>query len=57
MHILRAHPDYVKRVHARDHPVYVWTVDEPEDLELVLELGVDAVITNAVGPALAALGR
>ena len=55
VHILRAHPEYVKRVHARDHPVYVWTVDEPEDLELVLELGVDAVITNRPTEVLARL--
>jgi len=46
VHILRAHPGYVRRVHAAGHPVYVWTVDEPADIELVLGLGVDAVITN-----------
>ena len=34
--ILRAHPGYVRRVHARGHQVYVWTVDEPEDIDLVL---------------------
>jgi glycerophosphoryl diester phosphodiesterase len=55
VHILRAHPAYVKRVHAQGHPVYVWTVDEPEDLELVLELGVDAVITNRPTDVLARL--
>jgi glycerophosphoryl diester phosphodiesterase len=26
--------------------VYVWTVDEPADVELVLRLGIDAIITN-----------
>jgi glycerophosphoryl diester phosphodiesterase len=36
----------VRRVQARGRQVYVWTVDEPEDIDLVLSLGVDAVITN-----------
>ena len=44
--ILRAHPRYVQRVQAEGHPLYVWTVDEPWDMDLVLGLGVDAVITN-----------
>jgi glycerophosphoryl diester phosphodiesterase len=43
---LKANPGYVRRVHARGRQVFVWTVDEPEDIELVLALGVDAVITN-----------
>ena len=54
--ILRAHPEYVRRVHARGHPVYVWTVDEPADIELVLGLGVDVVITNRPTDVLARLG-
>ena len=54
--ILRAHPGYVRRVHARGHPVYVWTVDEPADIDLVLGLGVDAVITNRPTGVLARLG-
>jgi glycerophosphoryl diester phosphodiesterase len=44
--VLRADPAYVARVHARGRRVYVWTVDEPADIDLVLALGVDAVITN-----------
>jgi glycerophosphoryl diester phosphodiesterase len=55
VHILRAHPGYVRRVHARGHQVYVWTVDEPADIELVLGLGVDAVITNRPTDVLARL--
>ena len=44
--ILRRWPQTVERQHARGHEVYVWTVDEPEDVRLCLELGVDAIITN-----------
>jgi glycerophosphoryl diester phosphodiesterase len=36
----------VARAHARGVPVVAWTVDEPHDLERVLEAGVDAVVTN-----------
>lgn len=43
---LRADPGYVARVHAQGGEVHVWTVDDPEDVALVLELGVDAVITD-----------
>ncbi|TSB12937.1 glycerophosphodiester phosphodiesterase [Streptomyces benahoarensis] len=44
--ILRAHPEYVDRAHRAGHPVHVWTVNEPEDVALCRDLGVDAVITN-----------
>lgn len=57
IHLLRANPGYVRRVHAAGHQVYVWTVDEPPDVELVLSLGVDAVITNRPADVLARLGR
>jgi glycerophosphoryl diester phosphodiesterase len=46
IHILQAHPHYAERVHARGHWVYVWTVNEPEDVELAINLGVDAIITD-----------
>jgi glycerophosphoryl diester phosphodiesterase len=44
--ILRAHPEYVERAHRAGNEVHVWTADEPEDVELCVRLGVDAVITN-----------
>jgi glycerophosphoryl diester phosphodiesterase len=46
LHVLRADPDYVARAHARGHLVYVWTVDQPADVQFVLELGVDTIITD-----------
>ncbi|SOD71060.1 glycerophosphoryl diester phosphodiesterase [Jatrophihabitans sp. GAS493] len=46
LHILRSNPGYVDRAHARGSFVYVWTVDEPDDIDYVLHLGVDAVISN-----------
>jgi glycerophosphoryl diester phosphodiesterase len=44
--LLRIFPAFVERAHARGHPVYVWTVDEPADVEFVLDLGVDTIITD-----------
>ena len=44
--ILRTRPESVARWHRAGCEVHVWTVDEPEDFELCLSLGVDAVITN-----------
>jgi glycerophosphoryl diester phosphodiesterase len=44
--IVRRYPRTVDKQHRRGHEVYVWTVDEPEDIDLCLELGVDAIISN-----------
>jgi glycerophosphoryl diester phosphodiesterase len=46
LHVLRADPEFVGRAHARGHQVYVWTVDEPDDVDFVLDLGVDTIITD-----------
>jgi glycerophosphoryl diester phosphodiesterase len=46
LHLLKDDPDFVERAHARGHLVYVWTVDEPRDVEFVLDLGVDTIITD-----------
>jgi glycerophosphoryl diester phosphodiesterase len=56
LHVVRADPGYVERAHARGHRVFVWTVDEPDDVRFVLDLGVDTVITNRPAEVLAALG-
>ena len=55
--IVKAHPAYVARAHAAGARVHVWTVDEPEDIELVLSLGVDAVSSNQPARVLRQLGR
>ncbi|MCU1673567.1 MAG: Glycerophosphodiester phosphodiesterase [Frankiales bacterium] len=57
LEVLKAHPRYVERVHAAGHRVHVWTVDEPADIELVLQLGVDGVISNQPRRVLARLAR
>jgi glycerophosphoryl diester phosphodiesterase len=41
----RAHKA-VRSFHRRGHEVYAWTVDEDEDVDRCLDLGVDVIITN-----------
>ena len=55
--IVRAYPGYVEKAHRRGKAVHVWTVDRLADVELCLDLGVDAIITNRPAMVLAELGR
>ncbi|MFF9568425.1 glycerophosphodiester phosphodiesterase [Streptomyces sp. NPDC014685] len=57
MRIVRSHPGYIERLHRAGHRVHVWTVNEPEDVELCLDLGVEAIITNRPKQVLSQLGR
>jgi len=50
--IIRAHPEYVEKVHASGRQVHVWTVNDPVDIALCAHLGVDAVITDRPREAL-----
>ncbi len=54
--ILRAHPGYAARVRRLGGQLFVWTVDEPADVELCRELGVSAIITNRPADVAAAVG-
>jgi glycerophosphoryl diester phosphodiesterase len=44
--LLRAHPQLADRLRARGHRVFVWTVNDPDDIDLCRELGVTGVITD-----------
>jgi glycerophosphoryl diester phosphodiesterase len=57
IHIVRRHPSYVAKVQASGNKVYVWTVDEPADVERVLDLGVNGIITNRPAAVLEQLRR
>ena len=36
----------IKKIHNAGFKVYPWTVNEPEDIKKMIEIGVDAVITD-----------
>ncbi|MET9426304.1 MULTISPECIES: glycerophosphodiester phosphodiesterase [unclassified Streptomyces] len=55
--ILRNNPAYISRLHRAGNRVHVWTVDEPQDVELCVALGVEAIITNRPKQVLSQLGR
>jgi glycerophosphoryl diester phosphodiesterase len=55
--LIRNHPGLVKKLHDRGRRVYVWTVNEPADIELMVTTGVDAIITDRPRDVLARLGR
>ena len=57
LEIVRAHPEYVERVHRNGHEVHVWTADETADVDFLVDLGVDAIITNRPRRVLRHLGR
>ena len=44
--IIRRWPQTVKRQHHRGHQVYAFPVDDQADINMCLELGVDAIISN-----------
>jgi glycerophosphoryl diester phosphodiesterase len=52
---VKAFPSYVERAHDRGHEVHVWTVDKPDDVEAMVGLGVDVLITNNPADVLAQL--
>jgi glycerophosphoryl diester phosphodiesterase len=43
---VKRHPRYVQRVHDQGNRLHVFTVDEPADIDLMLELGIDVIISN-----------
>ncbi len=53
IHYIKKDPDYVARVHSLGHKVHVWTVDQMADVDLCLQLGVDAIISNRPGEVMA----
>jgi glycerophosphoryl diester phosphodiesterase len=54
---LREKPDLVRRAHERGRQVYAWTVNTPDEVDLVLDLGVDGIISDRPAYVLSRIGR
>lgn len=39
-------PTFLREAHRRNIPVHLWTVDDPQDMARLLEMGVDAIQTD-----------
>lgn len=48
---------FVERARSRGLPVHVWTINEEEDMERLLDLGVDGIMTDSPDRLLAILRR
>ncbi|MBD3182197.1 hypothetical protein GF312_07890 [Candidatus Poribacteria bacterium] len=46
MHHGHVTPELIKQAHLRALPVWAWTVDDPNDMKRLIEIGVDAIYTN-----------
>jgi glycerophosphoryl diester phosphodiesterase len=55
--VVKSSPGLVAAWHRRGHRVFVWTVNEPRDVDLMLKLGVDAIITDRPRMVLERIGR
>jgi glycerophosphoryl diester phosphodiesterase len=57
LHVLQSEPGFVERAHARGNRVFVWTVNEPSEVDFVRRLGVDTIITDRPREVLAQLNE
>lgn len=57
LELVRRRPDVVRRLKSAGHDVFVWTVNQPNDVELVVSLGVDGIITDRPKEVLALIGE
>jgi glycerophosphoryl diester phosphodiesterase len=55
--LLRNNPWLARRVHEQGNQLYVWTVNTPSDVDLVLRLGADGIISDRPRYVLERLGR
>ena len=50
--LVRKHPDLIRKIKKSGNRVHVWTVNDPADIDLCVDLGVDALITDDPGATL-----
>jgi glycerophosphoryl diester phosphodiesterase len=57
LRLVKSNPSMVRRLHDNGNRIYVWTVNEPEDVDLLAGLGVDGIISDRPRTVLDHLGR
>ena len=57
INVFRKRPEWVAEAHALGMNVNVWTVDKPEEIQAMRELGVDYITTNEPAQCEAMLSR
>ena len=57
IHLVKARPRLVRTLQAAGNRVYVWTVNEPEEIDFLVDLGVDGIITDRPAFVLKHIGR
>ena len=48
---------FVNAAHDRNLPVHVWTINDPDEMDRLLELGIDGIVSDEAPLALAACAR
>jgi glycerophosphoryl diester phosphodiesterase len=51
--MVREHPDLIARIIEGGTRVHCWTVNTPADIDLCSDLGIEAIITDTPGAAVA----
>jgi glycerophosphoryl diester phosphodiesterase len=54
--LIKAHPEIVSDAHSKGRAVYIWTVNNPEDVKYCAEIGVDVIMSDIPAQARRALG-
>ena len=39
-------PSFVRMVHSKDREIHVWTINDAKDMDRLLDMGVDGIITD-----------
>jgi glycerophosphoryl diester phosphodiesterase len=55
--LARKHPELIRRIRDAGTEIHVWTVNTASEIDLCLDLGVSAVITDRPGPTVEYLSR
>ncbi|CAB4829277.1 unannotated protein [freshwater metagenome] len=54
--MIKSHPEFIDKAKADGKRLFVWTVDEAQDVQFCAQAGIDVVITNKPSQARKVLG-